>query len=137
MKIVPITENHLFSKAYSKGKRQAAHCVTVYVLRDLHASRLKKENPQKKKVNRVGITVTKKLCGAVMRSRVRRIIREAYIQTDKETPIRKGYLVVIVAKEKATGAMMQDIKKDLAYAFRRLDMLEGEAKETSSEDKSL
>ena len=52
MKYRAITENHLYNKAYRKGKKVAARNVVVYVLPDRHAWRLKKENPKKEKINR-------------------------------------------------------------------------------------
>jgi hypothetical protein len=44
MKLVAIKENHLYSKAYSKGKRAVTPAVAVYVLPDYAAKRLAIEN---------------------------------------------------------------------------------------------
>ena len=74
MKLPAITENHLYSKAYARGKKFVGRFVVVYVLVDYAASKLQKANPTKEKINRVGITVTKKLGTAVVRSRAKRII---------------------------------------------------------------
>ena len=123
MKYRAITENHLYGKTYKKGKKAVAHNVVVYVLPDRLAERLKKENPRKEYVNRVGLTVTKKVGGAVVRSRVKRIIREGYRQTDKEYGIRKGNLIVLVAREGCRDAKSTDLKKDMVYAFGKLGML--------------
>ena len=49
--------------------------LAVYVLTDYQAARLAKAHPKKIKVNRIGLTVSTKLGGAVVRSRVRRILR--------------------------------------------------------------
>ena len=43
--------------------------------------------------------------------------------TDKEYDIKKGFLVVIVAKESCIGAKSTDIQNDMVYAFRRLEMI--------------
>lgn len=51
--------------------------------------------PLGKRVNRVGLTVSKRLGGAVVRSRVRRILRAAYRQLEAEQNIKKGKLIVI------------------------------------------
>ncbi len=124
MKYKAIGENHLYVKAYKKGKKVAARNVVIYVLPDYRAKKFKKENPQKKLINRIGLTVTKKVVGgAVTRSRVKRIIREGYRLTDKEYDIKKGFLVVIVAKEGCVGAKSTDIQKDMVYAFKRLEMI--------------
>ncbi len=125
MKFVAIGENHLYQKAYTKGMKTNTGTLTLYCLRDYASYRLQKANPEKKKINRIGLTVTKKLGCAVVRSRVKRILREGYRTVDRDTPIKRGFLIVIVAKEGAKTAKTQQIAADLSYAMRRLGMLEG------------
>lgn len=122
MKLHAIRENHLYSKAYAKGKKYVAKNLVVYVLPDYAASRLAKANPEKKKINRVGITVTKKLGGAVVRNRAKRVIREGYRLSDLEKPVKRGFLIVIVARGAVVKASSADIKKDLDSAFAALSM---------------
>ena len=126
MKNIAISENHLYKKVYAKGEKVFCKHIAVYVLTDYRASRLARENPLKTKVNRVGITVSKKLGKAVTRSRVRRIIREAYRLVETEKSVKKGRLVVLVGREAAVGAKSTDVVRDLVYAFSKLGMLEEE-----------
>ncbi len=123
MKFYAITENHLYRKAYKNGKRSSARSISVYVLRDRHAALLKKQNPEKKTLNRIGISASKKIGGAVQRNRAKRVIREAYRQIDKESGIRTGYLIVIVPRTECTVLKMQDVKRDLHYALAKSDLL--------------
>ncbi len=123
MKYRAISENHLYLKAYRKGKKISAKNVVIYVLPDRHAFKLKMENPEKKYINRVGLTVTKKIGNAVTRSRVKRVIREGYRLTDKEYGIRKGNLIVLVAKDSCIKAKSTDLKNDMVYAFGKLGMI--------------
>ena len=123
MKNIAISEDHLFRKVYAKGQKIFCKHIAVYVLTDYRASRLARENPLKTRLNRVGLTVTKKLGHAVVRTRTRRILRAAYQQLEKENNIKKGFLVVIVARDAATTAKTQDIYGDLLYAFRKLGLL--------------
>ena len=76
MKNVAIKENHLYNKAYRRGKKSIGKYTAVYVLRDLKDHRIMLENPEKKYLNRLGIAVSKKLGNAVTRNRAKRIIRE-------------------------------------------------------------
>ncbi|MBQ8551935.1 MAG: ribonuclease P protein component [Clostridia bacterium] len=122
MKLRAIRENHLYSKAYARGKKFVGRNVVVYVLPDYAAKKLAKANPTKEKINRVGITVTKKLGGAVIRNRAKRIIREGYRLCDKKSPIKRGFLIVIVARSGIIRAKSTDIESDLSAAFRKLSM---------------
>lgn len=122
MKEFAIRENHLFVKAYTKGKRYVTNTVAVYVLRDLKAGRLRKENPEKEFLNRIGFTATTKLGHAVVRNRCKRIMRAAYRSLISEKPIKTGNLVVISARDKAVEASSADIKKDLNRAFTKLEL---------------
>ncbi len=124
MKYKAICENHLYLKAYNKGKKFIGRDIIVYVLKDYASEKLRLANPQKKRINRIGLTVTKKNGKAVTRNRIKRIIREAYRQTDKELGIKTGYLIVIVAKISAADKKTQDIKKDIVNALNKLSLTE-------------
>ena len=87
MKQFSIRENHLFRKTYKQGRKKGAATLVVYVLRDKSAALLKKQNPLKEKLNRVGISASKKIGGAVQRNRAKRVVREAYRMIDNETGI--------------------------------------------------
>ncbi|MBQ8321538.1 MAG: ribonuclease P protein component [Clostridia bacterium] len=122
MKFTAITENHLYSKAYSKGKRAVTSALAVYVLPDYQAKRLAKAHPEKKVVNRIGLTTSTKLGGAVVRSRTRRILRAALSSVMKERELKVGFLIVIAARSASVGRKSTDIKRELYIAFEKLGM---------------
>lgn len=120
MKEYAIREDHLYRKAYAKGKKAQTGTVSVYILKDYKANRLRKENPQKQYINRIGLTVTKKLGGAVVRNRTKRVIREAYRHVKSTYKLKTGFLVVIVAHISCTRSKTQDVARDLHRAFEKL-----------------
>ncbi len=128
MKYTPITENHLFRKAYAKGKKFCGRYVAVYILQDYAADKLKNARPDKKYVNRIGISTSKKIGGAVVRSRVRRIIREAYRQAERELRLHSGKLVVIAARSAAAEAKSTDVAEELKKALEFTNMVRKDQK---------
>ena len=122
MKYTAIGENHLYSKVYARGKKAVSRTVVVYCLRDYHAGRLQKAHPMKLRVNRIGLTATKKLGGAVTRNRVKRVLRAALQDVEKRTPLKTGFLIVIVARDAAVYAKSPLVARDLAYALRKLGL---------------
>jgi ribonuclease P protein component len=117
MKYYTLKENHLFSKAYRSTQRAGGKYISVYVMPDYHAARLQRANPLKLRINRVGISVTKKLGVAVKRNRVKRIIREAYYKALKTLDINTGRIIVIAARSAAVSAKTDDIYRELAEAL--------------------
>lgn len=126
VKFKAICENHLYSKAYSKGKRAVTSSLAVYVLPDYAAKRIAKSHPEKIIVNRIGLTTSTKLGGAVVRSRCRRILREGLRAIEKKKELKKGFLIVIAARSAAVSKKSNDIEKELDFAFTKLGMFKNQ-----------
>lgn len=130
MKNTPLTEDHLFRKAYAKGKSAAGKYAVVYVLKDTANGRIRRADPLHRPFNRLGLTVGKKIGGAVERSRARRLLREAYRQISKEAGDRlsHGFLLVIAARIRITEAKEQEVQADLRRTFEKVGLLKQTAK---------
>ena len=124
MKPIAIRENHLYKKTFQRGKRWSGKFVTVCVLKDLAAKRLKKANPQKQYINRIGLSVPKREGGAIERNRVKRIIRAGLQGVERRHPLRRGFLIVIAARPGIEGVKSPAVESELRYIFKKLEMLE-------------
>lgn len=122
MKDIAIRENHLYQKAYRNGERAHKKHVSVYVLRDWGAKKQMLMNPEKKYINRIGLSVSKKIGGAVERNRVKRIIRAGLAQAREEGTLKTGYLIVIAARVGAHESSSHEIAQELIEAFGKLGM---------------
>ena len=98
----------------------------MYVLKDFRAHKLMLANPKKEYVNRIGLTVSKKIGKAHKRNRVKRILREGLRQVENENNLKKGFLIVLVARPSATGAKSTDIRNDLTKAVKALNLIRNE-----------
>jgi ribonuclease P protein component len=67
---------------------------------------------------RFGITVTRKVGNAVMRNRIKRVVREGCRQMAPSFPA--GLDLVIVAKASATACGLADVRTDLGELLGRL-----------------
>ena len=111
-KTVSLKENHLFRRAYNRGKTAADGRLALYVRRN------------GRKDNRLGFTVSTKLGHAVVRNRVRRRLREIYrLNEDK---LNGGADVVVVARVRAAESSYRQLEKSFLKLADKLDLLKKE-----------
>ncbi len=122
MKPFAIKENHLYKKTFQRGKRWGGRYVTVFVLKDLAAGRLRRANPQGEFINRIGLSVPKREGGAIERNRVKRIIRAGLAGVERRRPLKKGFLIVISARPGIETQKSTAIESELYYLFKKLEM---------------
>lgn len=111
--MLTLKENHLFKKAYSKGKSRVCEYAAVYVLKNYC-----------KKETRIGLTVSKSRGNAVVRSRMRRVLRESVREVYPQ--LKKGYLIVIVARQSLEKAKTTEVGPKIQGLLCELGVFEGE-----------
>lgn len=112
MKEERIRKNNEFRTVYRKGKSFSNQLLVLYILKN------------RKELNRVGISVSKKVGKSVVRSRVKRLISESY-RINKEE-IKKGYDFVFVARTAANDKNFSDIEKALKNLFKKAGLVVNE-----------
>ena len=110
-KIVSITRNNDFRRAYAKGKSFVGPLVISYVRKNRLG------------VTRVGITTSKKVGGAVQRNRARRVIREAYRLLSAS--VKPGYDLVFVSRGKTPYVKSTEVQRQLMGQLTSAGVLAG------------
>ena len=101
---VSLKENHEFRRLYHRGVSTAGRHLVLYCRKNRLG------------YNRLGLTVSAKLAGAVQRNRVKRLLREAYRLHEDE--FARGVDLVLVARSRAVGATYWEIEKSLLRALK-------------------
>ena len=124
MKDIAIKEHHLYNKVFTRGERYVGRYVSVHILTDYAAKKRMLAHPKRIYTNRIGLSVTKKIGGAVERNRAKRIMRAGLRMLRADHSIKTGKLIIICARQSIVGKSSRDIRAELENAFRKLCMLD-------------
>ena len=106
-----LKENHLFARAYRKGRCFSGKNVAVYTMRNYTGQG-----------TLLGITVSKSRGNAVKRNRAKRIIREAYRAF--HLFVKQGFIIVIVARQPCIEAHVSVVTSELGEILERAALLD-------------
>lgn len=100
-----IKKNSQFRFIYSRGKSYSNDKLVLYIFRN------------KKNINRIGLSVSKKVGKSVLRNRIKRLIREGY-RLNKNI-YKRGYDLIFIARVGAKNANFKDIEKSVIYLMKK------------------
>jgi ribonuclease P protein component len=100
-----IRKNSEFRVVYKKGKSFANKLLVLYIFRNV------------RKLNRTGVSVSKKVGKSVIRNRVRRLIKESYRLNN--TNLKQGYDLVFIARNSAKNKSFIEIEKAMLELFKK------------------
>ena len=107
--------NREFRSLYYKGGSMASKSLVIYYRKN------------KRSINRLGLTVSKKIGNAVVRNRVKRLIRENYRL--REDNILSGFDMVFVARRVCALKSFHEIGRDMDYILGKCGLLFDEKSE--------
>ena len=111
-KTVTIKENRTFRRIYNKGKSVVTPYLVCYC------------RPNGQDHNRLGITVSTKLGGAVVRNRARRRLREVYRLAQPK--MKQGYDIVLVARGRTVNGPYERLTGAFCKACGQLGLIREE-----------
>lgn len=108
-----VKKNSHFRYIYNRGKSISNASLVMYTSRN------------NKPINRIGISVSKKIGKSVVRNRVKRLIKESY--RNNRDRFKKGYDIIFIARIGASKLKYRDIEKSIFNLAKRGGILkEGE-----------
>lgn len=112
-KAVTLKKNHEFRRLYSRGASAAASGLVIYCRKNRLGH------------NRLGVTVSTKLGGAVVRNRARRRLREVFRLNGEK--LKQGYDVILVARYRTAGMPWKELNGAFFRCAKKLDLLKEES----------
>ena len=105
-----LKKNYEFRNTLKKGKYFGGELLEVFWMKN------------HKNVNYLGIAISAKLCNAVKRNKIKRIIREAYRKS--ENHLKTGNTFVFLWKKKADikECNYYNVLKDMIKIFKKMDL---------------
>lgn len=100
-----IKKNKEFQEVFKKGKSVANRQFVVYVLKKEHQETF-----------RIGLSVSKKLGNAVVRNRIKRYIRQTFLELKDD--VQSGNDYVIIARKPTSEMGMHEVKKSLEHVLK-------------------
>ena len=105
-----LKENRDFRRLYGRGRSAVSDCMVVYTMRNRFGP------------GRLGITTGVKLGHAVVRNRLRRVVREIYRQHAPQ--LRENMDVVIVVRAAAVRAGYWEMERAFLHCAEKVGLLE-------------
>lgn len=101
----PLRMNYEFSRVYQKGRYLSGRHVVLHYLR------------RNGKINRLGVTASRKINGSVKRNRLKRLLRESYRLIEPE--ILPGYDLILVGRESQEPPNLHLLQPEVRQLIRR------------------
>lgn len=105
MKENRIRKNIEFRAVYRRGKSFSNHLLVLYIYKN------------RKNINRIGVSVSKKVGKSVVRNRIKRLIKECY-RLNSST-LNTGYDLVFIARSAANDKGYNEIDDAVKNLFKR------------------
>jgi len=111
-KTVKLKKNYEFNIVFKKGKYYKGNYIECFYIKN-----------NKKNNNYIGIAISSKLCNAVKRNRIKRIIIEAYSKLEENT--KSGNTIVFLWNKatKIEKCSFTNIYNDMIDIFKRMEII--------------
>jgi ribonuclease P protein component len=118
MKLGKLRKNNEFRTVYRRGKSFSTDLLVLYVYKN------NSKTSCEEYLNRVGISVSKKVGKSVIRSRVKRLISESYRLNS--AGLKKKFDLVFIARSAAKDKSYKEIEDSVKKLFKKAGLYDNE-----------
>ncbi|MGD9677750.1 MAG: ribonuclease P protein component [Vulcanibacillus sp.] len=101
-----------FKRIYIRGKSYSNRELVVYIFNNYTVEEY-----------RIGISVSKKIGNAVLRNRIKRLIKEVLHNKLKQIKIKKNIDLIIIARKPIIDMKYKDIERSIIDLLKKSDLL--------------
>ena len=110
-----IKKNKEFQYTFRHGKSFANRQLVIYYV-----------EKEKQEHFRIGLSVGKKIGNAVTRNRIKRYLRQAFLELEDD--IKGNYDIIIIARNPTSSMEFQEMKKSLSHLLFKQRLLKAKKK---------
>ena len=107
-KTITLKKNYEFNNTFKRGKYFSGELIECFYIK------------QNKKNNCFGIAISSKLCNAVRRNRIKRVIREAYRNQEKNITVGNTFVFLWKKKGKIEDCNYLNVLQDMEKIFKKI-----------------
>ncbi len=101
-----LTKNKDFISVYKKGKSTANRFFVLYIAKKAESEPF-----------RLGVSISKKVGNAVVRNRIKRLVKAVFLDLDKQLP--SGYDFIIIARNAAASLDFAQTQESLLHILKK------------------